>query len=236
MGLTIHYSLRSTCRSDAAARHHVERLRDRAMDLPFQQVGGLIDLSGEDCDFERLDPEHPHRWLLVQANEHVTHGERGYSVPPKRLIAFETSPGEGCEPANFGLCRYPSTVVGRDGRSIRTGLTGWRWRSFCKTQYASNPAEGGLPNFLRCHLSIVRLLDHARELGLLGDVSDEGGYWEKRDVAALAREVSNWNEMVAGFVGRVNDWIGAEGQASESPITAFPDFEHLEARGRAKSD
>ena len=143
MGLTIHYSLRSTCRSDAAARHHVERLRDRAMDLPFQQVGGLIDLSGEDCDFERLDREYPHRWLLVQANEHVTHGERGYSVPPKRLIAFETSPGEGCEPANFGLCRYPSTVVGRDGRSIRTGLTGWRWRSFCKTQYASNLPRAG---------------------------------------------------------------------------------------------
>ena len=68
-------------------------------------------------------------------------------------------------------------------------------------------------------------------------MSDEGGYWDKRDVAALAREVSNWNEMVAGFVGRVNDWIGAAGQAaSESQITKFPDFEHLEARGRVKPD
>src|SRR5262249_2710819 len=44
-------------------------------------------------------------------------------------------------------------------RKVRTKLAGWQWRSFCKTQYASDPQVGGIPNFLRCHISVVTLLD-----------------------------------------------------------------------------
>ena len=40
-------------------------------------------------------------------------------------------------------------------------------------------------SFLRCHLSVIRLLDHARDLNVLHEVDDEGGYWELRDVKAL---------------------------------------------------
>lgn len=233
MGLTIHYSLRSTDRADARVRQQVEQLRQRALDLPFKSVSELIDLAGNACAFQDRDEDDQSRWLLVQATEHVTRKGFSYSVSPTRLIAFSTLPGDGCEQANFGLCRYPSTIEGHDGRAVRTGLSGWRWTSFCKTQYASNPACGGAQNFLRCHLSVVKLLDQAGELGLLEGVSDEGGYWVKRDVEALTREVVQWNEMMAGFVGRVSDWIGAAGRSkTESAITAFPDFEHLEARGR----
>src|SRR6185369_17210109 len=91
---------------------------------------------------------------------------------PQQVIGFCTVPGDGCEAANFGLCRYPATNTVRDPRqpelfqTIRTRLAGWRWSSFCKTVYASNPEFGGVENFLRCHLSIVRLLDRAQELGL----------------------------------------------------------------------
>ena len=108
---------------------------------------------------------------------------------------------------------------------------GWLWTSFCKTQYASNPKLGGVENFLRCHLSLIRLLDHARELGMLKHVSDEGGYWEKRDVQALVQEVGEWNEAIAGFAGQLKDQL--TGQGMEAAITRFSDFEHLEAKGRA---
>jgi hypothetical protein len=63
----------------------------------------------------------------------------------------------------------------------------WSWRSFCKTQYASNPQLGGVQGFLRCHLSVIRLLDAAQELGILGEVNDEGGYWERRDARRWQR-------------------------------------------------
>jgi hypothetical protein len=31
------------------------------------------------------------------------------------MIAFETKPGEGCEPANFGMCQYPSEASDPNG-------------------------------------------------------------------------------------------------------------------------
>ena len=165
MGLTVHYSLALNTRSATKARQVVEQLRQRALDLPLKTVGEIIDLSGDAADFQKLPNKHPHRWLLIQCSHHVQHGEYGYSVPPARVIAFGTLPGDGCEQANFGLCLYPATIeVEHDGikRRIRTGAKGWCWGSFCKTQYASDPAVGGVENFLRCHLSLVALLDHAK--------------------------------------------------------------------------
>lgn len=226
MGLTIHYSLKSAART-ADARQLLERLRQRALDLPVSGVGPLIELAGIDCDFNQQPQDHPNRWLLIQAGEDVQRDNRFVMVPPKRLIAFNVDVGDGSEPANFGLCQYPGTVD-FCGKRVRTKLPGWRWRSFCKTQYASNPNCGGIENFLRCHLSVVALLDHAKTLGILEDVSDEGDYWIKRDVEALAKEVGGWNEMIASGAGRLRDLFGG---GVRSPITAFQDYEHLEARG-----
>jgi len=226
MGLTIHYSLKSAARTDDA-RQLVECLRQRALDLPVTAVSSLIELAGTDCDFNKLPEDSPNRWLLIQASEDVQRDNRFVMVPPKRLIAFNVEVGDGCEPANFGLCQYPGTVD-FCGKTVRTKLSGWRWRSFCKTQYASNPNSGGVENFLRCHLSVVTLLDYAKTLGILEDVSDEGDYWIKRDMKALAQEVGEWNEMIAAGAGKLKDLLGT---GVESPITAYPDFEHLEANG-----
>ena len=65
-------------------------------------------------------------------------------------------------------------------------------------------------------------------MGILEHVSDEGDFWEKRNVAALAREVGQWNAMIAREVGQLKDLVGDDIQAA---ITAFPNFEHLEAEG-----
>ena len=104
MGLTIHYSLKSATRSPKKARELVARLRGRALDLPFAKVEDIIELSGEACDFERLDQNDPHRWLLIQAGQYVDRPAPGgrthsYNVAPTHLIAFETLPGDGCESA-----------------------------------------------------------------------------------------------------------------------------------------
>ena len=163
------------------------------------------------------------------------HEGHSYSVTPLHVIGFSTWPGQGCEEANFGFCRYPAFVEVDDPvrpwirRKIRTTLGAWTWGSFCKTQYASNQECGGVANVLRCHLAVVKMLDHAQELGILESVSDEGGYWEKRDIQALAREVGQWNEAIAGLAGQLKDWFGED---VISAIGKFPDFEHLEAKGR----
>jgi hypothetical protein len=177
----------------------------------------------------------PNRWLLIQARKSIIRPPYHHDVFPDHLFAFNTIPGDGSEPANFGLCHFPASIVILDRQvsplrrqRLQTNLSGWSWGSFCKTQYASNPDCGGVENFLRCHLLVIRILDRARDLGILESASDEGGYWQKRDVQLLAREVGEWNQMIAATMGRFKDLIGDQvgGQ-----ILKFPNFEHLEADG-----
>jgi hypothetical protein len=123
-------------------------------------------------------------------------------------------------------------VIATDRGSLKTGLSGWFWSSFCKSQYASNPACGGVANFLRCHFTIIAMLDRAKQLGCLEEVSDEGGFWEKRDMPALVKEIGSWNEMIAAFGGKLKDLAGNSGGELEAAIAQFPDFERLEAAGQ----
>ena len=232
MGLTIHYDFKSKSRNIKQVRQQIGQLRQRALDLPFQHVGEIVELASDQADFNNLDPNDPNRWLLIQAGQYVERNGCHYSVPPSHVIAFSTLPGSGSEEANMGLARYPATIKGQNEKKIRTGLTGWSWSSFCKTQYASNAECGGVENFLRCHLTVVKLLDEAKTLGLIENVVDEGEFWEQRNVAELANEVGEWNQMLAGFVGTLKDEFGEDFVA---PITDYPDFEHLEAKGREES-
>lgn len=228
MGLTIFYSLRSTMRSATSARRVVGELRNRARQLPFQSIGPLLEFTKAACDYEKGESDRI-RWLLIQANEHVCEGEsRHHYVMPEHVIAFSTQPGDGCEPANFGLCRYPAQITvpdeSRSGgtRRIKTNLPGWRWSSFCKTVYAGNPECGGPINFLKCHIVVVQLLDQARAIGLTTDVSDESGYWEARNAYELSRRVGGVTPKLAAFLAHLH---GESDKTVLAKITQYAIFE-----------
>jgi hypothetical protein len=239
MGLTIHYQLRTSLHKEADVRALVATLREHALDLPFKEVGEVVEFQGDDADYQHCQRDDEHRWLKVQTTRFVEVSKYHHDVKPTHIIAFRTWPGEGCEEANFGFCRYPEKLDIRPPsgppRSLATQLAGWRWSSFCKTQYASDPACGGGANFLRCHLSIVKLLDFARSSNLIDvEVSDEGGYWEKRNLEELGREVGDWNAMIAALAGQLQDAARSHGLTVESAIAGFPNFEHLEANGQKR--
>jgi len=144
----------------------------------------------------------------------------------------------------------PEDKTFQQRRKIKTHLGGWRYSSFCKTQYASNAKHGGVPNFVKCHLCMIHLLDRIGALPTVKvQTNDEGKYgrsfytdnphvaepvytWHEGqyDVKALVEEVGEWNEMIAGQFGALNDLLktNATGMGIESPITDFPDFERLE--------
>jgi hypothetical protein len=244
MGLTIHYQL-ATTGDEAHSRKLVQQLRQAVLDLPLQRVGEIAEFRGDQCDWKQRAKDDPHRWLLIQAHTQIAlpvepwEKRRGITrdmeVLPQHVIAFETLPGDGCEPANFGLCQFPSEVSHPEFGKFKTRLKGWSWHSFCKTHYASDPRCGGLPNFLRCHLGVVALLDEAEKLGFLGKVSDEGDFWETRSLDRLTKEIGEQSAMLAGFLGALKDAMGqAPGGAGtvEAPIAAYPNFEHLEAEGQ----
>lgn len=87
-----------------------------------------------------------------------------------------------------------------------------------------------MENFVRCHLSVVKLLDFIKKSGLATVlVTDEGAYWEGRNLEALVKEVGDWNVFIAGVTSIIRSQ--GDGMTIEAPITGFPNFEHLEAKG-----
>jgi hypothetical protein len=313
MGLTIHYALTSRTRTTERAEALVERMRQLALDLPFERVDEEVRHLGPDVCQRPLDDLRPDEAVfstVLDGCKHVNvpwhRKQQGrVSVQPLEIFSFSTVPGPGSEWASFGLARYPAEIEitcgprsddrfirtvktgcstrwefdwqrwrrwlqanGHDRwdspddekfqerRKVRTGLgSGWSYATFCKTQYATSPAEGGsIPNFVRCHLCVIHLLDRIAQLPTMQvETDDEGKYgrsyytddpWaEKRvytwhegkyDVKALVKEVGEWNEMIAATFGALNDTLKASGSplGIESPISAFPDFEHLEFKGQ----
>ena len=104
-----------------------------------------------------------------------------------------------------------------------------KWGSFCKTQYANDPRCGGFQNFQRAHLGVVAMMDKLIELGFKVHVSDEGDFWENRDIGKLAKEISSWDSFIAGFMGVFKDSIPANSEFGvESAMDGRPDFEQLE--------
>ncbi len=312
MGLTVFYHLRSHTRSDQKALRLVEQMRQLALDLPFEEVGDIITLEGEQADFEqqRGKIDESRFWLLVQSSLHIDcpwnhHISR--SVSPVQVAAFTAISGPGSEPTNIGLARYrseieweyrpsddqrfqeeyrphgPSSTAWRfswrkwrrwlernnypsylspnderfiEVRKVKTRLSGWWWSAFTKTQYASGPEYGGIANFLRCHISVVTLLDRIGKLPTVKvQIDDEGKFgpshysddWQvakaegreptyrwhegRYDAKALAQEVGEWNGMVAAFTGAMTDLLDSSGPGAVAPIQDFSNFEQLEFQG-----
>lgn len=235
MGLTIHYNLRTGLTKPDNIRMLLTSLRTAAAKLPFREVTAVKEFRGEEADFEQSARDDPGRWLKIQAGRYLDVDGYHVSVKPHHIIAFTVIPGEGCEPANLGFCQVPAqidvTIQGRSRRVV-THLEGWTWSSFCKTQYASARQCGGVENFVRCHVGLVKLLDIAAksELILVG-VHDESKYFELRDAKELVNTVGEWNQFIAAYAGMFKDQAEQGGFTIESIITGFPDFEHLEAKG-----
>lgn len=124
MGLTIHYSLRSTTRSPTKVRDLVRRLRSRALDLPFERIDEIVEFKGTECDFQARDQDDPHRWLLIQSRQLVSDPrdeDCRYTVSPQHVIAFSTWPGHTDVKKPTSACpaiRRPSrSAAGCSGRS-----------------------------------------------------------------------------------------------------------------------
>ncbi len=226
MGLTVHYSLRLSSVPARSALRLVEKLRRRALALPFLRVGPIWHHGPKSPHSSRDLPE----WFRNLIEMHAFVKNRRL-VFPLRAYAFDVHPGRGSETSSFGLLNYPrfSPRVGRGRVAVKR--SGWYWQDFCKTQYASNPRYGGWENFRRCHLALIALLDKAAELGLKAKVTDESNFADHRDLEKLRVEIVEWNEMIAGLGGRLKDACPGE---MDAPILLYPDFEHLEARSQRK--
>jgi hypothetical protein len=152
-------------------------------------------------------------------------------IQAKLLVGFSLLPGEGCEPLNLFVGTFPASQMVRcEGhqhgypsgkrRLMLDAPLRWTGAAFCKSQYASVPEAGGITNFLRCHLLVVAALDAARDLGFTVEVRDEGGYWQKRSVPDLVREIGDWNAYLLAVGAQLKGVFGDQVQAALTPERA----------------
>lgn len=239
MGLHLCYELSLPARTSAAAvAAHVAQLHERAGTLPLALVSSVVNRHGFDPELV----ERPRGLTFRQLEDVVWTGARGarddlhrrsigvdpddpriMEAPRGTLIdvmAFAVAPGRGSEPATFGFARL----------ATRDAPSDWRWQACCKTQYASAVSDDHL---VRCHTSLVKLLDAARDSGVAAEVHDETGYWTSRDPQLLIEKVYEMNRIIARFAGKLTDALrdseaGHEGFKTGGAIFGHPDFERLE--------
>lgn len=110
------------------------------------------------------------------------------------------------------------------------------WSSFTKTQYANDPSLGGWSNFVKAHLSVLAICEHMQSIGFAVHVTDEGDFWETRNLETLAKAIGDYDALVAGLAGALKDAAAAQGMVAESAMDGRPDFERLEMQGNATID
>jgi len=179
MGLTIHYSFtaRATLKDETVHRL-VQRTAKLAQEIGCAHVGQVL-MSHE---VDRTAPEFfdsaPIREPRVRR---MFGGSGGWLV--------EVWPGEGCEPAVFGLVRHRPRIPGEPWRTRHPRRNSrWEFNAFCKTCYA---ATHGMEHFIQCHERVIRLLDLWCRADVRVKVHDGSGFWQVRSRETLAAQIGN---------------------------------------------
>lgn len=216
MGLTIHYTIEYRgSREDLVS--NLLKIRSKCLDLPFEEVGEverkLISLAAiQAWDDNQYKPgvtaEDKDRaigkygldaWDIIGAMDY----NAKVQLRPTGLISLYLWPGEGCESSDV-----------RFYKRVRQSV--WRCSSFCKTQYAEH--------FARCHLLVIKLLDIFKATeGFTVKVSDEGKYWETRDIEVLAESINESTAMIKGVMAALSSKL-PEGASIEAPITESENY------------
>lgn len=230
MGLHICYELRLPgATTDDTAVRLLEGLRAYVLTLDVASTSPVSRLTGGDLSVHHDRWE---RWSVPWLLHVVSRGMReerdgaaGAMDDPDRLAVagFLMHPGRGSEAAAFGLVR-PCPVPPAANADLTDEWQNWFWHYCCKTQYASAVSDEHL---LRCHGSVVRVLEEAQRIGFGVTVRDETHYWETRSTERLLLEVRNMNRIVARIAGAFHDAASPDHRA-EGAIFEHPDFERLE--------
>lgn len=212
MGLTIHYKTKFEGK-EKEVQQKLEKLRIIAVELGFKEVSQvcLLDYSKHYDDFtENMKQAHnkdleidSYRWMKIQYREYDKK-----ELAKVKGFCFMAWFGEGCEATNIGL-------VSNDGIN-------WKGGAFTKTQYAKE--------FIKAHLSIIALLDGCKELGILETVSDEGNYWESRNLEELGESINSYSVLIGSISKILKEKFGQE--KITAPIDETKNFVEVKKRKR----
>ena len=216
MGLTIHYDI-SFKGTQKQLIKKLEKIRSACMDLPFEEVGKIKsvkitknhikvfnwiqsmlnypnnnrdNLNMRDLIMEMLGTS---TLEMVQLGEFKQENNRIWrKQKPTTLVSLPLWAGEGCEGSDVNFEK-------RDKK--------WICKSFCKTQYATE--------FVKCHLLVITLFDMFKAEGFEVEISDEGDYWETRDLKVLGKNINDYTGLLTGFAKTLKENFGGNVIVSE---------------------
>ena len=226
MGLTIHYTVEFNG-TTKQLQNKLGKIRHACSNLPFEEVGEQVetvkitkdiikiwdwlqsmlsdskrsmdDLSMRDLIMEKLGVS---TWRMVELGEWKQEDNRYWKVvKPTTMVSLFIWPGEGCESAELNFQR----IRGK-----------FRCKSFSKTQYAEA--------FVKCHLLVIQLLDILKAEGFDVDCYDEGGYWETRDMAVLAKNINESTAAISAILGGLQSAAQDRGMVVDAPITKCQNY------------
>jgi hypothetical protein len=167
MGIEIHWNLEYTGEDPSIPLLSVREWAVRSR--LFRYVGQVRLFVGRDCDYANYTKDQRDFWLMIQAacDNHV----------PLAMYGLKLWWGDGCEETNLFLAKYSPSQKN------------WQSRSSTKTHYASD--------FVTAHMATCAALESlSKQPGMTVTVYDDAGFWEKRSVSELVRELDEWNEYI----------------------------------------
>lgn len=167
MGITIHWNLEYLGEDPGTP---LESVREWAVKSNlFKHVGQLQLFVGRDCDYMNYAKDKKDCWLMIQAVRE--------DRVPLVMYSLKLWWGDGCEETNLFLAKY------------LPNQKNWQGSSFTKTHYASD--------FVTAHMAICAALELlSRQPQMAVTVYDNAGFWGKRNVSELVRELDGWDEYL----------------------------------------
>jgi hypothetical protein len=156
-------------------RSMISALKNFADTLEFEKVLGPAEYTTDDLDEISEVPDIGKIIVSTMCGDPPDFYGVGFGGEPC-AITFAIGPRGECDPAILGLIAPGSrSDAGLPEDDLHPGE--WFWSGACQTWRVGLTTE---EDFLRYHIGLVRLLDHARALGMSVEVDDEAGYWESR--------------------------------------------------------
>lgn len=122
MGLTVHFELQSRVKTVERARELTRQMRHAAFQLPFETVGPIVEIHGDECilplgwlqDGPPSNPAARRRWDLARkASIDIPlpwNHNRYETVWAEHAFSFNVWPGEGCESCDISLAKLPDEI------------------------------------------------------------------------------------------------------------------------------
>jgi hypothetical protein len=173
-------------------------------------LGEIISRIGGTSNIGRLSPQDKEQYLRLQEQVRSVFRRREERI--KRVgngVVLSVDVGEGCE--------YFTVMLGRFRESNL-----WRGTRYTKTQYAEH--------FVTCHTTVIKMLDLCNEAGILNRVSDEGGYWESRDLEVLAKNINKSTDTIRAITSAFKGPAEKQGFRVKAPIEKSANYLRVRER------